>query len=170
MQSNFPKVPLILSTAFFCVSLLAFVFFFRQININSRELQRKESEWQKEMLRREEVGKLDRSIKIIGEERKNLEIHFAKSSDVVPFLDTIEGLAKVAGAKAETTSVDITDDKTTLTVGMKVSGSWSSVYKFITLLENSPYEIEFIALDMHKEAGADNWNVTVRMKLLSFVQ
>ncbi|MBI3306007.1 hypothetical protein HYZ82_02635 [Candidatus Nomurabacteria bacterium] len=169
MQNNFPKIPLILSSVFFCVSLIGFFFFFKEINDNNKELQLKETTWQKESIRREDIKKLDQSVKVIEEESKELEKHFAKSSDVVPFLDTLEGLGKASGVKAETTSVDITPNKTALMVGMRVSGTFGNVYKFVTLLENSPYEIEFIGVDMHKDGGADKWNAAVRIKLLSFV-
>jgi hypothetical protein len=103
MQSNFPKIPFFLSAAFFILSCLIFVFFYKAINNNNIESQVREEEWQREALRREEIKTLDRSIEIIKEERAQLETHFAQSSDIVPFLDTIEKLAGEAGTKAEVT-------------------------------------------------------------------
>lgn len=169
MQSNFPKIQLILSSILFFACLVSFAFIFRAIDNNNRELELKETTWQKEFIRREDIKKLDRSVKIIEAERGELETHFAKSSDVVPFLDTLEGLARMADTKAETTSVDITPDKMSLLVGMKVSGTFGNIYRFITLLENSPYEIEFAGFDVHKEGDTDRWNAAIRIKLLSFI-
>lgn len=178
MQSNFPKIPLLLSAIFFILSCLIFVFLYKAINNNNRESQLREGEWQIEAQRRDEIKALDHSIKIIEEERTQLETHFAKSSDIVPFLDTIERLASKAGARAEVTSVDIPKDSIGLLVGMKASGTFNGLYKFLTLLENSPYELEFLGVDMRQEAGTDaggkgaavyRWSATFKIKLLSFV-
>lgn len=178
-QSNFFKMPLFLSVIFFCISFFLFFFFFRVINSNNKESQLREGEWQSETLRRDGIKALDNSVKIIEGERAQLETHFAQSSDIVPFLDTIEGLASKVGVTAEVTSVDILEDHTGLMVGMKASGIFNGLYKFLTLLENSPYVLEFVGVDMHKEtgvgAGSKNvplpkWNVIFKIKLLSFVE
>jgi|SRR3989344_396748 len=179
MQNKFPKIQLILSTIFFVFSCLIFVFFYRFINNKNQELQLKEIEWQNEALRRDEIKTLEHSIKAVESERQQLETHFAQKSDVVPFLDTIEELAPKAGAKAEITSVDVFTARTGLYVGLKASGTFSSLYKFLVLLENSPYELEFLSTDMHietgsdesqKTAGAPKWNAVFKIKLLSFIQ
>ena len=148
-------------------------------NDGNGKAQLAENEWQTEAMRRDEIRTLEHSVKIIEGERAQLETHFAQSSDVVPFLDTIEKLSSKAGTKAEVTSVDIAKDNTGLLVGMKASGSFAGVYKFLTLLENSPYELEFDGVDMHQQtilgdgkkvATVRTWNVIFKIKLLSFVQ
>ncbi|MFA6077084.1 MAG: hypothetical protein WC735_03350 [Candidatus Paceibacterota bacterium] len=179
MQSNFPKTPLLFFTAFFCISLLAFFFLYWTVNTNNRELQTKEEKWQNETLRRDGIRALDRSIEMIEGERAQLETHFAKSSDVVPFLDTIEGLAKKVNAKAEVTSVSILADDVGLMVGMKASGTFYSLYKFLMLLENSPYELEFIGMDIDRKTIPDTkskniqvseWEAIFKIRLLSFIK
>src|SRR3989338_9872107 len=179
MQNNFPKVPLLLSIIFFMFSCFAFFFLYREINNNNKKLQLAENEWQVEAFRQDEIKMLENSIKIVEGEKAQLETHFAQSSDIVPFLDTIEELAGVAGTKAEVVSVDILEDYAGLSVGMKASGAFNGLYKFFTLLENSPYELEFISIDMHRETGPDasgknvtvpKWNCFLKIKLLSFIQ
>ena len=180
MQNNFPKIPLFLSVIFFICSTLVFLFFYRAINNNSKELQLREEEWQSETLRRDGLKTLDYSVKIIEKERTQLETYFVQSSDIVPFLDTIEGLAPKVGVKAEVASVDILTDHTGLMVGMKASGTFSGLYKFLALLENSPYELEFISMDMRRETRLGDvesknvvipkWDVIFKIKLLSFVE
>jgi len=78
-----------------------------------------------------------------------LETHFIKSSDVVPFLNTIEALGPAVGASAEIDSVDTSPDGASLIVELQASGSFGAVYKFLTLLENSPYELNFLSMDIH---------------------
>jgi translation initiation factor IF-2 len=105
---------------------------------------------------------------------------------VVPFLDTLEGLATKVGIKAETASVDIAPDSLSLLVKINTSGSFEAIYKFLTLLENSPYELEFTGFDMQKEDSIlatpdlvlnkdikkqnSKWRATFNIKLLSFTQ
>ena len=176
---NFPKKPLILSILFFCVFLSAFLYLYRQINNKNDELQLKETEFQTEALRRDEIKALDNSVKIIEMERVQLDTHFARSSDVVPFLDTIEKLAISAHNEAEVVSVNILEDNSGLLVGMKASGAFPGLYKFLTLLENSSYELEFVSMDLQNELGPDildsnsknpKWNMNFNIKLLTFIQ
>ncbi len=179
MQNNFSKISLSLSIIFFIFSSFAFFYFFQVTNNNKKESQFAETQWQTEAFRRNEIKTLDRSVKVIEAERAQLETHFAQSSDIVPFLDAIEGLASKAGAKAEVTSVDILKDQAGLIVGMKASGTFSGLYKFLTLLENSPYELDFVSMDMRKETELSRedksvpvpkWNVVFKIKLLSFIE
>ncbi|OGI95450.1 hypothetical protein A2917_02735 [Candidatus Nomurabacteria bacterium RIFCSPLOWO2_01_FULL_42_17] len=176
MKNSFSKMPILLSLILFAFSCFLLFFFYKAINSNDEESRSKEAEWQTEANRREEIETLDNSIKIISPERALLETHFAQSSDVVPFLNTIEGLATKVGAKAEVTSVKILEDKTALSVDMQASGTFSSLYKFLTLLENSPYALEFAGVDMRKEVtfegaqgtSGSKWSAVFKIKLLSF--
>lgn len=179
MQNNFPKIPLFFAILFFCISLFTFYYFFGVINSKNQQSQLTENKWNTEMQRREEIRALDNSIKIIAEDRTQLETHFAQSSDVVPFLDTIEGLAPKSGIKTEVTSMDILGDNAGLLVGLKASGTFGSFYKFLTLLENSPYELEFTGMEMRKETTPSTsskkvapsvWGVVFKIKLLSFIK
>ena len=38
-------------------------------------------------------------------------------------------------------------------MAIKASGSFEALYKFLTLLENSPYELDFISMDIQKLGG-----------------
>ncbi len=129
----------------------------------------REKEWQTEANRRNEIKTLNDSVKMIEEEKIRLETHFAKSSDIVPFLDTIEGLAPKVSVETEVSAVDVAEDHSGLLIGMKASGTFSGLYKFLTLLENSPYELKFIGMDINKET-ASKWNAVFQIKLLSFIE
>ncbi|HTE48300.1 MAG TPA: hypothetical protein VK675_00120 [Candidatus Paceibacterota bacterium] len=177
MQSNFPKIPFFGSVIFFIVSCLFLIYFSRLINNNDSVAQLKESQWQIETQRRDEIKALDRSVKIIETERADLETHFAKSSDIVPFLDTIEGLASQVGGKAEVTTVALSVDHSGLLVGMKADGTFGQLYKFLTLLENSPYALQFVSMDLKKgisvpdpNAKLGDWEMIFNIKLLSFIE
>jgi hypothetical protein len=172
-KSTFPKIPFLFSILFFALSVTAFIFFYRTIEDKQGEFQTQEKKWVAETERRNEIKALDRSVKMVEGERARLATHFAKSSDAVPFLDTIEALAPRVGAKAEVTSVEIAENRAGLLVGMKASGSFESLHKFITLLENSPYELEFMGVDINKETSESargSWEAVFRIRLVSFIE
>ena len=178
MPNNFPKMPFFLSLIFLAFSLLAFLFLYREIDKNNKNSEQVLTEWQSEASRREEVKMLDHFVKIIEPEKNLLESHFAKSSDVVPFLNTIEKLANETGTKAEVTSVDIPKDNPGLIVEMQATGNFETIYKFLTLLENSPYELSFSLVDIKREdgqatsgknIGTPKWVGLFKLQLLSFI-
>ncbi len=185
MQNNlyssqkFKKMPLFFSIMFLAFACFAFFFLYKEINDNKKISEKKQIEWQSEADRRDEIKLLEGSIKDISKEKTLLESHFAQSSDVVPFLSTIEQLALSIRAKIEVVSVDILKDNTGLLVGLKASGSFETIYKFLTLLENSPYELEFVSMDMqnlstqtvsNKKVVNRQWEAFFKVKLLSFIQ
>ena len=177
MKNYFQKIPLFLSIIFFIVFSAIFVFLYGKINDNNQKAQQDMITWQQEASRRNQIISLDRLLQNISSDKAQLETHFAKSSDVVPFLDTIEKLAPRVGATAAVDSVVAGTDNTSLSVGLKASGSFESIYKFLTLLENSPYELDFISMDIHalapdtsvKNVQSSKWEAVFKIQLLSFV-
>lgn len=176
MQNNlhhsqkFKKMPLIFSIIFLAFSCFAFFFLYKEINNNKKISEKTQIEWQNETSRREDIRSLERSIKSISKEKTLLESHFAQSSNIVPFLDTIEKLALSSKNKSEVVSVDILQDGSGLLIGLRASGSFEAIYKFLTLLENSPYELEFISVDMQRLSLQAGWEVVFKIKLLSFTR
>ncbi len=174
MQNNFPKTQLILSLLFLGLSLFAFLFLYKKINENNEMSEQILTNWQMEANRRRDIELFNSAIKIVEKEKVSLGSHFAQSSDIVPFLDTIEKLALEAGTKSEVVAVSISKDNTELIVELKASGSFDSIYKLLTLLENSPYELDFSLVDVRREESDMNirtskWNAFLRIKLLSFI-
>lgn len=193
MQNNFKKIPLILAAMFFIVFSLTFFFLYKEVNSNNEKTEQSIVELENDVNQRSKIETLNHSIEMIRGDKVLVESHFAKSSDIVPFLDALEALAPRAEVKAEVASVDILKDGTGLLVGIKASGSFENLYKFLMLLENFPYELEFIAIDMQKETLNDvpsdmetesgsgvpkeniniqksKWQAILSVKLLSFVK
>lgn len=178
---HFKKIrefPFLLSIVFLLFSCFVFIFLYKGINNNRNETQQLQTELQAEEAKRMEINSLENSIKNIGEDKDLLESHFIKSSNVVPFLNTLERLAINAGLKPEVTSVDISKDKSNLLVLLKTTGEFSATYKFLLLLENSPYEIELSSVDMRNldtqnasgnTVFSSQWKTSFKIKLLSFI-
>jgi hypothetical protein len=133
------------------------------------------TEWQNDYKQREDTKLLNNFLKNTVEERKLLDSHFAKSSDVVPFLDLLESMASNVGAKAEVLVINVPNDNTGLYVEARATGSFESLYKFIKLLENSPYETEVTYMNMSKASSGDvqsasGWTINLKIKLISFIK
>lgn len=174
MKSNSQTTQIILSAVFFIASFSGFLFFYTIIKSHEEVSQQKLAEWRTEAARRDEIKSLDSSIKKIENEKLMLETHFARSANPVPFLDTLEKLAESVGAENSVSAVDVAKDGKSLIVGMSASGSFSAFYKFLTLLENSDYDMEFLSIDMQKDGEGDStdgeWSAIIRIKLLTFIQ
>ena len=169
MKINFQKLPFLLAIAFLVFSSGLFYFLYNKIQDNHTSIKEINIKIKEEESYMGELRALGHGIKTIESEKLELEKHFVSSSNFVPFLDTIENLALKVGATAETTSVDISQDKLNLTVDLDIKGSFVSLYKFITLLENSSYELEVVSLDLFKETTQMFWEVKIVLKLISFV-
>lgn len=174
MQFIIQKKSLILSVIFFMFSCFVFLFLYRDINSKKEMSQLAQEKWQIENIRRENTKSLINLVKAIEPEKTLLETHFVQSSDVVPFLDTIERLAKEVGGEAEVISINVIEKSLSLVVEMRMEGSFETIYKLITLLENSPYELEFILADIKKMdtlvGKTPEWTATFQMKVLSFIK
>lgn len=174
MQTHSQKKLLIISGLFLLFSVGVFVFLYIKINSNNIKGDALYTEWQVEDERRSKLNSLDMLIKRIEGDRAELESHFAKSTDIVPFLDTIDSLGKMAGAEVVVSSVDILADKSGLMVSLSAKGGFNSVYAFLLLLENSPYEMSFISTNLRtdndgEEEGTPQWTATFKLKLISFI-
>ncbi len=177
MKNNFQKILLFISATLLIFFCFTFIFLYRKINNNNQKTQQDTISLQTETRRRDDVASLNQALQKIAPDRIFFENHFIKSSDIVPFLNLIEKLASEVGVSAQIDSVDTKIDNTELIVNLKVSGRFGALYKFLTLLENSPYIIDFISMDMRKLSSPIvlgknikdlNWEVVFKIQLLSF--
>jgi hypothetical protein len=179
MKYTFPKLAFLASIILLIFSCASFYILYNKINDNNDVSSTALSELQLESQKRSNLESLQRFIKDIDDDKENLDSHFIRSGDVVPFLNMVESLAPQVGAKSEVSAVNIGEDNKSLTVGIKATGSFESVYKFLKLLENSPYELQIVSMDLQRTSPLDTadvkvqqpeWSETIEVKLLSFVQ
>lgn len=178
MQNKFKKTSLIISITVFLLCCILFFLLYKEIKNNIEISKQSLVDLEKEIARREEVKNFNNSFKSIEQDKTLFETHFAQSSDIVPFLNTIEKIANSVGTKAEVSFIEVAKDNTGLMIEMKDTGSFSQVYKFLMLLENSPYELEFISVEMHSTPALDAkgksikgnaWEALFKIKLISFI-
>lgn len=185
MQYGFKKNFIALAFIAFLLFAIAFWFLYHEIQKKNNDSEKVLTEWQIEDSRRTEIKTIMKSVNSIQANNEIINTHFANGSNLVPFLDTIDSFAPQVGAEDEIISVDILPETKELIVGIKVLGSFESVYRFLTLLENSPYEIKFLAVDIQKVSstqggntvGAESekkgkvysWEGLFKIKLLTFI-
>lgn len=153
MRYGFRKNFIVLSAIIFLLFVIAFWFLYNGIQKKNDASEKISTEWQTEDSRRNEIKTIMRSVGTIQTNNEIIGTHFANASNLVPFLDTIDSFAPKVGAENEIVSVDILPDTKELVIGIKVLGSFESIYRFLTLLENSPYEIKFLVTDISKASG-----------------
>ena len=171
MKNNF-RARLIIATVFSLLAMASFVWLRGEINETEAISDAKINTWRTEEARRDDIRSLRSLIQNIEDERVEVESHFVPISNPVPFLDTLENLATKVGAKNSILAVELSKDGKTLSVNMNAVGSFASVYKFLKLLENSPYDLEITALTMSKsgEAVGSDWSLVIKAKVLTFVK
>mgnify|MGYP001559388871 CR=1 FL=1 len=179
MNNDPIKIEFISSVTFFAVALSALLLFYGQIDSMEQISEQKLTQWRVESDRRDEIKSLESLIKKVESEKALLETHFAYSQNPVPFLDSIEKLAKSVNAKITISSVDIAKDENALFVSMNTSGTFEALYRFITLMENSSYDLEFVSINIKKEGEVNtatakqqttDWSASMRIKLLTFIK
>jgi hypothetical protein len=176
MKINFQKKYLIIASVFLVLSFFAFFFLYQKIGEIKRVTNQTELALKEEIQKQEKVKSLSVLMQSIEQEKISFESHFVKKSDIVSFLNSIEQLAEIVGANASITTVDENKEGTQLALSVSTEGSFDSIYKFLMLLENAPYEIEITGFDMKKVGGGGSvgsgadWNAIFKIKLLSFSQ
>lgn len=155
-----------------CVSVGTY-FSYKKILSVKEDIAQKQSEWQIEENRRNEIKNLERSVKNLAEEKKDLDSHFVASDDPVAFLNSLESMALSVGAVAEVSTVG-TNNNAGLVVNLRATGGFDSLYKFLTLIENSHYimEIQNMAMSTNvpeiKSTNVSKWDMSVQLKLTTF--
>lgn len=168
---------LIFSFIFFVLACASFWFLLRNINENKKLSDEAEIAWQTESTRRYDLNSLERSLKDINKEVLMLDSHFIHTDDVVSFLNQVEYIGSLVGVKATIESVNSREGNTgtVLVLGVKTLGSFPATYKFLTLLENSPYEVKISEVSLNRQESFNLlisnplWNGSFTIELLSFV-
>ncbi len=173
MKKKHVIIQLSIAALLFIFSLSGFLVLHSYINKKNKEALDSEKSWSIEEARRANVKTLELFLEDEIKERNEIDKHFVKNTDIVSFLNTIEGLAPKAGAVAEVTLIDVPKDGAGLMVGVNSKGSFESIYKFLSLLENAPYELDFSSVSLKivrgGEGESNTWQATFKIQLLSFI-
>lgn len=103
-----------------------------------------------------------------SEERKVLERAFVSEDGLVKFIEDLEENGKESGVDVEVNLATVSQDQSdSPSFRIESRGSFSSVYKYLTSLENLPYEISINRTSLDSE-GEGKWRGIYEIKLLSY--
>ena len=83
------------------------------------------------------------------EKQKTLTSYFIDASNIVPFLETVEGYGKTTNVATNFDTVDTKKSPDRLDVELTADGSFVNLYRFVALLESAPYEFTITKADIH---------------------
>jgi predicted O-linked N-acetylglucosamine transferase (SPINDLY family) len=103
------------------------------------------------MAKKENAAELTAKMAEIADTESELDSHFVDSRQIDSFLAYLEGLGTTAGAQVAVKSFDpsATTDKT-LVINLTAVGSYTSVMRTLTLLENAPYRMHITKAYLNK--------------------
>jgi Tfp pilus assembly protein PilN len=173
-------IQLTIASFFTVLSVLAFLYIFNSLQIKNKNFVNFLKETEELEQKREKIKTLNNSVEEVFLQKEELDKYFAKKSDVVPFLDTLQSLSVQAGAPAEFSYLDLSTDGKGLEVQIKSEGTFSAIYKFLSILENSPYLFEFTDMNLQRKESLNEegelikiqnplWILSLRMTLVSFI-
>lgn len=178
MKKNYIK-NLIFSGLVVVLFCVLFFLLYRQINLNNKSFAEASIAFNAEEQRRGDIQSLNKVLSQIQNEIIFLDSHFLRSGDIAPFLDSLEKSATSVGATAEVVSVDSQDSKNKgISIGVKATGSFESIYKFLLLLENSKYELSVTSAKIIRESSGGGseegslpeWRADFKIKIISFLE
>ena len=103
--------------------------------------------------------------------REKLSRYLVEKEGAVSFIELLEHLGKNRGVSVMISSVEKvpqegTEQVETLLLGLKASGTWQDVIRFLGLLELLPYEAQVEQLTLSKSEKASPWQITLSLRTL----
>jgi hypothetical protein len=124
-----------------------------------------------------EIGQLRKNVQATDENLKQLTLHFINTGDIVPFLETVEGYGRTLHVVTKFDSVVVEKSPNRVTLSLSANGTFTDVYRFIALLESSPYELTFTNVNLQSTDGGTQdkklatgiWNAHITLSVLSVI-
>ncbi len=114
-----------------------------------------------------DIDILKRLVSSTSDNRSKISALFVGSDNTVEFLEFLESLGRISGAKVEIVSVSVPNlpapkkekDKISGTpiqevkIRFKGSGDWPAIYKFTGLVANLPFSVKVYGFDLTRSEG-----------------
>ena len=159
------------------VSVAAYAYLFvtlRDINARNAELTRESetlvAEQSQAAAIRDTLAKTDAS-------RATISSYFIDADNVVPLLETVEGYGTRAAVTTKFSNVLLQPKPRAVTVTVDAIGSFTNVYRFVSMLEAAPYELQITSAQVQTYLppgqqeptvpGVSDWDATVTFSVLS---
>jgi len=128
-----------IATFFFCAALAGF--FIHSIVKIAEETSRIEQQTRESLEYEQKLLSLQRALEGNEAGTAVVDSFFVKSSEIVPFIETIETHARESGVTSSLKKVEEQDGM--LTLDITTVGSWENTMNFVLKLEALPYRLVF---------------------------
>ena len=160
-----------------CILILAissvYFYMYTKLAANNTQVIAINIETDRESGEEDHARDLRKSVQSTSKERDLLDSLFLKKDETASLIEKIEGLASLSRVTHDLT-VSTRDDtsleglnKEVLVTGVKVSGTWAQVYRFVSLFENLPYKITLADVRLDRAESTDPrvkgliWNANI---------
>lgn len=119
------------------------------------------------------IQSLERLLDETEEQKRDVENIFVDDKTVVRFIEELERLAEITGAVLEIKDASLprTDEDLGPTFSMEIEGSFKNIFRYLELLENVPFQVEFNEIRFVKPGGAGGagaWSLAIVLRVLSY--
>lgn len=162
ISSKTKKILIIVSII--AISVLLFdIFFIFSIYKKRDSVAKPREDFLTEMTKESQLVLIKKIIEETSAERTNLNLCFVNNDEVVDFIKSVELISKLAGVSIEMKSVGTENSEVirgvnveTLVVEVVIEGSWDGTFKFLSLIENIPYNTTIDRVSINKSAEETN--------------
>ena len=140
------------------ISVAGYVFLFKQLKAVNAANVALTQDSNAILAEQSQIGVIKQSLSETDARRATLDSYFVDPNNVVPFLETIEGYGKTAGVTTTFSEVQLADKPTHLTVTVDAHGSFTNIYRFVSMLEAAPYQMQVAEADIQAAAPPGSLN------------
>ena len=147
------KILLILSLITFTTAVCSYIFMLERITTSESDYTDISQNLEKAKTNLTSLNRIENNLRGVLSLQSELNKHVLTKSDIVVFIQGIESLISTVGLSGSVDSVsedtgDAQGPKSRVSLTIKVTGDWSKIVRFTSLLETLPYK-----------AGVDSFNL-----------
>lgn len=157
MSKNKTNLILLISSIVMLGSLATLIFFFKIIENKNKHTSATLVTLANKIVKKENSKALKDQIDEVALIRESTNKHFVNGGEMDSFIDYLEGLGKDAGTEVRIEDFKVSpDDKNTLSVKLSSKGSFNNVMKFLSIIENTQYQVYINKMILGKQPDVSN--------------
>lgn len=157
MSKNRTNLIFFISTIVMVASVATFIFFFKVVENKNKHTSATLVTLANKIVKKENSQMLKDTIDQVYLTKESVGKHFVDSNEIDSFIDYLEGLGKDSGTEVNVQDFKISEEnKNILSVRLLSRGSFSNVIRFLTLIENTQYQVSISKTTLEKQSEVLN--------------
>lgn len=120
----------------------------------------------------ESVKELEKILSDTSSQQAEIKSVFLDKESIVNFIEELEYLSENGNLVLDMKGVNMPDDENLInekpSFSFSVSGAFADIYRYVALLENDRYHMNFEKVFIQKAQGGDVWEANIELQLLSY--